>query len=220
MQVRKISEHAYLPSRSSPYAAGLDLASPCDTFVPAHGKTLIPLDLQIALPVGTYGRIASRSGTAWNFHISIGADILDADYRGNVQVMLFNHSKEDFHVLAGQLIAQLIVEKIELPQIQEVTVMSDKVLLDDKTEDESKKKVGKKRQFVHVTRTNAAKMGQWLVPHSFLAIPQIDDLNYWRNYLEVFTFHGDPRIISIRDGDKFTCVAKNVDVTHYVVVPF
>lgn len=49
--------------------------------------------LQIKCPVGTYGRIAPRSGLAWKSHIDVGAGVVDADYRGDVGVVLFNHNK-------------------------------------------------------------------------------------------------------------------------------
>ena len=55
----------------------------------------MPTDLAIALPEGTYGRVAPRSGLAWKKHIDVGAGVIDRDYRGNVGVVLFNHSSED-----------------------------------------------------------------------------------------------------------------------------
>ena len=56
--------------------------------------------LQIALPDGCYGRIAPRSGLAWNNHIDVGAGVIDQDYRGNIGIILFNFSDEDFQVFS------------------------------------------------------------------------------------------------------------------------
>lgn len=64
-------------------AAGYDLSSAKDVLIPARGKGLCPTDLSIALPEGTYGRVAPRSGLAWKNSIDTMAGVIDADYRGN-----------------------------------------------------------------------------------------------------------------------------------------
>ena len=107
-------------SRGSHLAAGYDLSSATDTKVPARGKALIPTDLSIAIPEGTYGRVAPRSGLAWKHSIDVGAGVIDADYRGPLGVILFNHSDVDFEVKVGDRIAQLIIEKIMTPDVLEV----------------------------------------------------------------------------------------------------
>ncbi|KAF3446303.1 hypothetical protein FNV43_RR11482 [Rhamnella rubrinervis] len=119
-RVKKLSEKAVLPSRGSPFSAGYDLSSATETKVPARGKALVPTDLSIAVPEGTYARIAPRSGLAWKHSIDVGAGVIDADYRGPVGVILFNHSEVDFEVKEGDRIAQLIIEKILAPEVTEV----------------------------------------------------------------------------------------------------
>jgi dUTP pyrophosphatase len=64
--------------------------------VPAQGKALIPTDISIAVPVGTYGRVAPRSGLAVKHFLDVGAGVVDADYRGPLGVVLFNFSKQDY----------------------------------------------------------------------------------------------------------------------------
>ncbi|XP_071695289.1 deoxyuridine 5'-triphosphate nucleotidohydrolase-like [Rutidosis leptorrhynchoides] len=120
LKVKKLSENAVLPSRGSSLAAGYDLSSAIETKVPARGKALVPTDLSIAIPEGTYARVAPRSGLAWKHSIDVGAGVIDADYRGPVGVILFNHSDVDFEVKVGDRIAQLILEKIITPEIIEV----------------------------------------------------------------------------------------------------
>ena len=105
-----------MPTRGSPLAAGLDLHSAYDGTVPARGKALLKTDLAIAVPPGTYGRVAPRSGLAWKHSIDVGAGVIDADYRGNVGVILFNLSDEPFVVKAGDRVAQLILERIVEPE--------------------------------------------------------------------------------------------------------
>ena len=98
-------------TRESPKAAGVDLYSAYDVTVPARGNVLISTDLQIQLPEGSYGRIAPRSGLALEHHIDIGGGVIDQDYRGNLGVILFNHSDVPYAVSRGDRIAQLICEK-------------------------------------------------------------------------------------------------------------
>ncbi|XP_027092821.2 deoxyuridine 5'-triphosphate nucleotidohydrolase-like [Coffea arabica] len=119
-RVKRLSDNAILPSRGSPLSAGYDLSSAAETKVPARGKALIPTDLSIAVPQGTYARIAPRSGLTWKNSIDVGAGVIDADYRGPVGVILFNHSDVDFEVKPGDRIAQLIVQKIVTPEVEEV----------------------------------------------------------------------------------------------------
>ncbi|GKV29895.1 hypothetical protein SLEP1_g38772 [Rubroshorea leprosula] len=120
LKVKKLSENAVLPSRGSPLSAGYDLSSATDTKVPARGKALVPTDLSISIPEGTYARVAPRSGLAWKHSIDVGAGVIDADYRGPLGVILFNHSDADFEVKAGDRIAQLIIERIMTPDVVEV----------------------------------------------------------------------------------------------------
>ena len=81
--------------------------------MPAHGKAIVRTDLAIATPPECYARIAPRSGLAWKNFIDVGAGVVDADYRGNVGVVLFNFGDEDFEVAPGDRVAQLILQKID-----------------------------------------------------------------------------------------------------------
>jgi len=65
------------------------------------------------------------SGLAVKKHIDVGAGVVDADYRGNVGVVLFNLGTEDFHVSIGDRVAQLILEKILMVDIEEVSSLDD-----------------------------------------------------------------------------------------------
>lgn len=118
--VKRLSKNAKLPTRGSALAAGYDLYSAESKIVPAHGKALVDTQLSIAVPLGTYGRVAPRSGLASKFMIDTGAGVVDADYRGVIFVLLFNHSDKDFQVEEGDRIAQIIFEKICTPEVLEV----------------------------------------------------------------------------------------------------
>ena len=118
--VKKLSETAVLPKRGSELAAGWDLAASQSVVVPANGKAIVPTDLAMATPADCYARIAPRSGLAVKKFIDVGAGVVDADYRGAVGVVLFNHGAEDFAVAPGDRIAQLILEKVHLDADLEV----------------------------------------------------------------------------------------------------
>ena len=64
--------------------------------VPGRGKAMVKTDISIAIPEGTYARVAPRSGLTWKHSIDVGAGVVDEDYRGPVNVILFNHSDTDF----------------------------------------------------------------------------------------------------------------------------
>ncbi|KAK4188543.1 dUTPase-like protein [Podospora australis] len=127
LQVKKLSETARLPTRGSAFAAGYDLYAARDAVIPARGKALVDTDISIAVPAGTYGRIAPRSGLAAKHFIDTGAGVIDADYRGPVKVLLFNHNDADFEVKEGDRVAQLIVERIYTPEIVEVQELEESV---------------------------------------------------------------------------------------------
>jgi dUTP pyrophosphatase len=116
----KLSENALPPTRESSRAAGLDLRSAHEVLIPASGNVLVTTDLAIQLPSGCYGRIAPRSGLALQPNIVVGGGMIDEDYRGNLGIILFNHSNKPFQNHRGDRIAQLICEKIFYPDILEV----------------------------------------------------------------------------------------------------
>jgi len=116
---KKLSDKASLPARGSASAAGYDLCSAQDCVIPAKGRALVKTDIAVAVPPGTYGRVAPRSGLALKHGIDVGAGVVDADYRGNVGVILFNLGDAEFKVSVGDRIAQLILECIVTPDVVE-----------------------------------------------------------------------------------------------------
>lgn len=123
LRFAKLTENAVTPTRGSAEAAGYDLYSAYDYVIPGHGKLVVLTDLQIALPSGCYGRVAPRSGLAAKHFIDVGAGVIDRDYRGNVGVVVFNFGPNDFEVKKGDRIAQLILERIFIPDLLEVSTL-------------------------------------------------------------------------------------------------
>jgi dUTP pyrophosphatase len=75
----------------------------------------------------TDGRVAPRSGLAAKHSIDTGAGVIDADYRGEVKVILFNFSDTDFAIKEGDRIAQLIIERIYTPEVAVVEKLEESV---------------------------------------------------------------------------------------------
>ena len=125
LQVKILRENAVLPVRGSARAAGYDLCGAGSCIIPSRGKGTVGIGLAVALPVGTYARIAPRSGLAIRNFIDVGARVVDSDYRGEIKVVLFNHSAKDFKVQASDRIAQLILERIKTLQVKKVATLDD-----------------------------------------------------------------------------------------------
>jgi len=117
LRVKKLSEDAKIPTKGSEYSAGYDLYAAHEGEIEPYGKALIKTDLSISMPLGCYGRIAPRSGLSWKHHIDIGAGVIDYDYRGNIGVVMFNHSNKLFKVDKHMRVAQLILERYEYDSV-------------------------------------------------------------------------------------------------------
>ena len=120
LKVQKLNNNAALPKRSTDGAARYELCASQDCTIPVGGKGLVKTGLSISFPTSLYAKIAPRSGLALKKFIDVGAGVVDSDYRGEVGVVLFNHGNQDFEVKMGDRIAQLILEKIDTPPVEEV----------------------------------------------------------------------------------------------------
>ena len=109
VRIERLIENSRIPTTESKLPAGHDLYSIKTLTIPAHSRSLIKTGLAIAIPNGTYGRLAPRSGLATK-GISVEAGVIDADYRGELKVLLVNHGASDYEIQTGDRIAQLIVE--------------------------------------------------------------------------------------------------------------
>lgn len=130
VMVTRLSYTASLPTRGTASSAGLDLYCSRTTTLPAisvaHGLTPIrvPTDICVALPPSTYGRITGRSGNTLR-RMYVLAGVLDADYRGAVDVMMVNLSSADIIVNPGDRIAQLVIEHFVPAHVMEVDDTAD-----------------------------------------------------------------------------------------------
>jgi len=118
-----------LPRYMSDHAAGMDMYAAVDneTIIPPGAWKLIPTGTSIALPEGYEAQVRPRSGLALKQGVSVlnTPGTVDADYRGEVGVILMNHSKKDLKIKRGDRIAQMIVNKIERIIFEEVEELSE-----------------------------------------------------------------------------------------------
>ena len=121
--------HQPLPQYATPQSAGMDLRANLDapvTLKPLERK-LIPTGLHIALPAGYEAQVRPRSGLALKNGITVlnTPGTIDADYRGEICVILINLSQEDFVVEDGERIAQMIIARHEQGELISVEVLDE-----------------------------------------------------------------------------------------------
>jgi len=120
LRVKRHSSEATMPVRATDGSAGYDLSSSVAKELLAGERFAFDTSLSIQVPTGCYGRIAPRSGLAVKKGVNVLAGVIDSDFRGLLKVVLINHSDQSFDVKIGDRIAQLILERIYVPDVEEV----------------------------------------------------------------------------------------------------
>jgi len=123
------NEDVSLPQRMSEWAAGFDLhAAVAEPLVLAPGeRALVPTGFAMAMPKELEAQIRPRSGLALKHGITClnSPGTIDADYRGEVKVLLINHGREPFTIERGERIAQMVFQEVPRVSIEEVSELSD-----------------------------------------------------------------------------------------------
>jgi dUTP pyrophosphatase len=124
VKIVRLNKQAVLPVYATSHAAGMDISACLDSPVTLEPSTtaLIPSGFALELPEGYEAQLRPRSGLALRSLISLpnSPATIDADYRGEVQVILINYGREPFTVRHGDRIAQMVVAKIEQVCFEEV----------------------------------------------------------------------------------------------------
>ena len=129
IQVKVIKGKQPLPAYATTQSAGMDLRANIDspiTLKPME-RRLIPTGLYIALPKGYEAQVRPRSGLALKHGITVlnTPGTIDADYRGELMVLLINFSAEDFIINAGERIAQMVIARHEQAAFVEVDILDE-----------------------------------------------------------------------------------------------
>ncbi len=122
------SKHA-LPEYATPFSAGVDLRADLseDIILKPLERTLVPTGLYIELPQGYEAQIRPRSGLAFKHGLTVlnTPGTIDADYRGEIKVILVNLSNDEFVIKDGERVCQMVVAQHAQVQWQEVEILED-----------------------------------------------------------------------------------------------
>ncbi len=122
--IKKLHNAAVIPAYATAQSAGMDLAACIDEpiTIKPHERAIVPTGIAIALPPGYEAQVRGRSGLAAKHGImpANGVGTIDADYRGEVGVILLNTSNEPFTIEPGMRVAQMVIARYETAQWHEV----------------------------------------------------------------------------------------------------
>lgn len=131
LKVKKLSETSKLPTRAHQEDVGYDLYSDEDKFIEIGSTVKIKTNIALEIPYGHVGKIEDRSGLA-SRGLRTGAGVIDPNFRGNIEIVMHNFSNTEsmyskdgqwdravmgYRVTAGDRVAQLLIYKVELPEI-------------------------------------------------------------------------------------------------------
>ena len=122
LKVKRIVPDAKLPKYAHDGDAGLDLYAAEDTIIMPKERKAISTGIKIALEKGYEAQIRPKSGLALHYGITIlnTPGTIDAGYRGEIKVILFNASDKPFKIEKGKKIAQMVIKKVEYAEVEEV----------------------------------------------------------------------------------------------------
>ena len=132
MEIKVVNKgHQPLPQYATPQSAGMDLRANLDTPITLRPmeRRLIPTGLYIALPPGYEAQVRPLSGLALKKGITVlnSPGTIDADYRGEIGVLLINLSQDDFMLNDGERIAQMVVARCEQGQFLSVDALDETI---------------------------------------------------------------------------------------------
>ncbi len=128
-RVRSSDDSLPLPAYQSAHAAGLDLHADIDEplTVEPGARSLVPTGIAVALPVGFEAQVRPRSGLAWRHGLTLlnAPGTIDADYRGEIKVVVINHGSDAVILRRGDRIAQLVVAAVARASLVEVAELDE-----------------------------------------------------------------------------------------------
>lgn len=112
LQVKTLTADAKLPSFANEHDAGMDLYANQTVTIEAHERAVVSTGIAVAIPVGYVGLVWDKSGMATKYGLTTLAGVIDAGYRGEVLIAIYNTSNQAFVAEAGKKIAQLLIQPI------------------------------------------------------------------------------------------------------------
>lgn len=125
LKVKKLDPKATIPTKNHSADAGYDLYALNGEIISKHTHKLIKTGISLDIPKGYVGLVWPRSGLAYKYGLDVFAGVIDSGYRGDVGVILFNSQYSDYHIEAGDRIAQIVLQKVEDFELVEVDDLDD-----------------------------------------------------------------------------------------------
>ncbi|KAH9385794.1 dUTP pyrophosphatase [Nematocida major] len=111
-KVKLLTQDATCPKIATRSSAGYDLYAQCGGVIPPGKRQRVDLGVSVEIPEGYYGQVQSRSGVSFKHGIMTMAGVIDADYRGELSVLLYNSSDLPFTYEKGDRIAQIVLIRV------------------------------------------------------------------------------------------------------------
>jgi dUTP pyrophosphatase len=118
--IAPLTPHALLPKKAHPSDAGFDLALPADSIVSPYTQQQIDLNIALHIPPGWYGQVFGRS-SVFRRGLSVHPGVIDTDYRGPLQLLVYNHLSVEQRLYRGDRLAQLLFLPVPVVRLLEVS---------------------------------------------------------------------------------------------------
>jgi dUTP pyrophosphatase len=127
IKVKKLKEEAKLPTHGHPGDAGMDFYAVEDVVFPKGKQTRVHTGIAVEIPEGHVGLIWDKSSISFNFGLKIMGGVIDSSYRGEIIMNLLNVSDKEVIIEKGHKVAQMIIQKFEHCDIEEVEDISETI---------------------------------------------------------------------------------------------
>jgi len=124
VKIQKLDPKAIAPSYAHPGDAGLDLHTIEDHEMQPKERHVFKTGIAMEIPEGYVGLIWDKSGLAAKYGLHHFAGVIDSTYRGEIQVVIYNSNQESYHIKQGDKIAQILIQKHEKVELEEVEELS------------------------------------------------------------------------------------------------
>ena len=118
LKIKKLHLDAIIPTRAHETDAGLDIYALEDTYIQSTHASLVPTGIAIDIPKGYEGTIRPRSGKTAKTNLRVQLGTVDSGYNGEIKVIADTLNNSSYLVQAGEKIAQLVIQRVETPQLE------------------------------------------------------------------------------------------------------
>lgn len=125
LKIKKLNEEAEVPSYAHAGDAGLDLYAMKDTTIASGARAMVPTGIAVVIPKGYVGLVWDKSGLSMRNGLKTLGGVIDSGYRGEIMVGIANISNEEYTIEKGHKVAQLLIQKVECVDVEEVAELDD-----------------------------------------------------------------------------------------------